>query len=115
MQTTKSSPAAGTNQLGTHIFNTGVTTVAYTLTDIGGNTATGSFTVTVNTPSPLSGSIVSQTNVACFSESTGSITVAGSGGVAPYEYSLDGGTYQASDTFSSLSQGSYTITVRILT
>ncbi|MFH0841478.1 MAG: gliding motility-associated C-terminal domain-containing protein, partial [Bacteroidota bacterium] len=110
--TTESSPAAGINQLGTHIFNTGVTTAAYTLTDVAGNTATCTFTVTVNTPSPLSGSIVSQTNVACFGESTGSVTVAGSGGVAPYEYSLNGGTYQASDTFSSLTQGFYTVTVR---
>ncbi|GIV22858.1 MAG: hypothetical protein KatS3mg025_0517 [Bacteroidia bacterium] len=46
--------------------------------------------------------------------SDGSITVnvvAGSG-TAPYEYSLNGGPYQASATFTGLSAGSYTVTVR---
>jgi hypothetical protein len=37
--------------------------------------------------------------------------VAGSGGTAPYVFSLDGGASQASTTFSDLSAGSYTITI----
>ena len=43
----------------------------------------------------------------------GIITVsAPSGGVAPYEYSLDGVTYQTSPTFSGLSGGNYSIHIK---
>ena len=34
------------------------------------------------------------------------------GGTAPYEYAIDGITFQASDTFSGLTAGTYTITIR---
>jgi large repetitive protein len=39
------------------------------------------------------------------------IVVAASGGVPPYQYSLNGGLNQASNTFSGLTPGSYTIIV----
>ncbi|MBS1760495.1 MAG: M36 family metallopeptidase, partial [Bacteroidetes bacterium] len=45
--TTGSSPVSGVNNLGTKTFNTGVTTVSYTVKDAAGNTANCSFTVTV--------------------------------------------------------------------
>ena len=61
---------------------------------------------------PLSGSITSQTDVACFGTSTGSVTVQGSGGLAPYEYSLNGGVFQVSGTFGTLASGNYTVTIR---
>jgi gliding motility-associated-like protein len=61
---------------------------------------------------PLTGSITSQTDVLCYGDATGSVTVAGAEGVAPYEYSLNGGTYQSSGTFSALSAGPYTVTIR---
>ena len=68
------------------------------------------YNVTVG--SLLNGNINSLTNVACFGANNGSVTVAGSGGVSPYEYKLGTGSYQSSGTFSSLAAGSYTITVR---
>jgi gliding motility-associated-like protein len=61
---------------------------------------------------PLAGSIVSQINVLCYGTSTGSVTVQGSGGLAPYDYSLNGGVFQVSGTFGTLASGNYTITVR---
>jgi len=61
---------------------------------------------------PLAVSISSQTNVDCFGNSTGSVTVNGTGGVTPYEYSIDGVTFQPSATFGTLAAGSYTITIR---
>src|SRR5437870_3719606 len=91
------------------------------------NLAAGPYTVTVKdangcthvqpvtitqTASAVSASISSQTNVACFGGSTGSVTVAGSGGTGPYTYSIDGTTFGASGTFSSLAAGSYTVTVK---
>jgi gliding motility-associated-like protein len=42
----------------------------------------------------------------------GSITVAASGGTAPYTYSRDGVNFQSSPVFSSLPEGSYTVTVK---
>jgi gliding motility-associated-like protein len=86
---------------------------SYTVTVQDNNLCT--FNVIVNITEPaatLSGSVASQINVACFGTSTGSVIVNGAGGVPPYEYTLNGGTYQVSDTFGSLAAGTYTITIR---
>lgn len=53
-----------------------------------------------------------EANVTCNLGADGSITVTATGGVAPFEYSIDGGAFQASNVFSNLSQGSYDIVVR---
>ena len=45
--TIASSPAAGINQVGTQTFNTGVTTITYTVADAAGNDQTCSMTVTI--------------------------------------------------------------------
>ena len=37
----------------------------------------------------------------------GSVIIVGSGGTSPYEYSLNGFTYQSSNTFNSLAEGTY--------
>ena len=42
----------------------------------------------------------------------GSITVEGEGGIPPYLYSLNAGTFQDSGTFSSLEAGTLTVTVQ---
>lgn len=42
----------------------------------------------------------------------GSITATGTGGAAPYQYSIDGTTYQASGIFTSLTAGNYTISIK---
>jgi gliding motility-associated-like protein len=102
---------------------------AYQVAGSFGTLAFGSYTVTVQDINlcifdisvsiteplaPLGGSITSQTNVLCYGGSTGSVTVEGIDGVAPYEYSLDGGSYQSSGTFGSLIAGTYVITVKDL-
>ena len=109
--TIATSPSTGINQIGTYNFNTGVTNVAYLISDAAGNISSCNFTVTIIHPIPLSG-IATTTDIACFGESTGSVTIAAAGGSAPYEYSLDAGTYQNSDTFNGLSLGNHTITIR---
>ncbi len=77
------------------------------------NLCTVGVPVTIRQPFiPLTGIVTSQTPVLCFGDATGSVTVTGIDGVVPYEYSLDGGTYQSSGTFGTLAEGTYTITVR---
>src|SRR5205814_8265032 len=86
---------------------------SYTITVKDDNGCTTTQPVTITGPAAaLSSSISSQTNVACFGNSTGSVAVAGSGGTAPYTYAIDGVTFGNSGTFSSLAAGSYTITVK---
>ncbi len=60
----------------------------------------------------LTGQITSQTDVACGSTASGSVTVEGSGGDSPYEYSLNGAPYQSPGTFENLSEGNYIVTIR---
>ena len=48
----------------------------------------------------------------CHDENDAIITVSANGGVAPLEYSLNGGAYQTNPVFENLSAGIYTITVR---
>jgi subtilisin-like proprotein convertase family protein len=73
-----------------------------TVLDAGGFTAT-STNVVLTSPPPLtaSGSVVGY-----------NVTITASGGVGPYEYSLDGGAFQASNVFPNLSNGDYVITVK---
>ncbi|HMD01175.1 MAG TPA: gliding motility-associated C-terminal domain-containing protein, partial [Ferruginibacter sp.] len=51
-------------------------------------------------------------NVLCFGGNTGSITVTAGGGTPAYQYSVNGGSYQASNVFSNLVAGTYSVTVR---
>ena len=91
----------------------GLAAGSYTITVEDINLCQFDIAVTITQPAAtVSGSISSQINVACFGSATGSVTVAGSGGVPPYDYSLDGGAYQSSGTFGTLSAGTYTVTVR---
>uniref|UniRef100_UPI00163B3534 beta strand repeat-containing protein n=1 Tax=Croceivirga lutea TaxID=1775167 RepID=UPI00163B3534 len=53
------------------------------------------------------------TNVTCFGNNDGGISIVASGGEAPYMYSNDnGGTFQTSPEFSNLVAGNYDIAIR---
>ncbi len=62
------------------------------------------------TQSDIALTVSGQTEPDCDTE--GSIEVTGSGGTAPYEFSIDGTTFQSATTFSNVAAGSYTITIR---
>lgn len=81
----------------------------YTLSDFCGNTS--AFSQIIVVPGVLSGNIISQDDVLCFGDNTGSITIEGSGGTAPYEYRIDEGPSQATGIFSNLTTGEHKLTI----
>lgn len=54
----------------------------------------------------------SVTDASCTNPAGGSITINATGAIAPYMYSIDGGTFQASNMFTGLTQGPKTITIK---
>ncbi len=88
-----------------------VTAGSHTLsTKNGGNCTSPVTNIIVNAQPSTASSTVSAGTIACFGENT-TLTVSASGGVAPYEYSLDGVTFQTANTFT-VSAGSYIVSVK---
>lgn len=54
----------------------------------------------------------SATNASCTDTTGGRIVVTPTGGVAPYQYSVNGGAFQSSNTFTGLKAGTYTVVIR---
>ncbi|MBC7744112.1 MAG: SprB repeat-containing protein, partial [Flavobacterium sp.] len=97
----------------TGIFNNVLAGTAkpFSITDINNCTPlTG--TIDVSEPALLLAILMDQTAVSCFGDGAGSVSIAGANGTAPYSYSIDGTTFQASGTFTALPAGSYTFTVK---
>lgn len=83
-------------------------TYSVVVTDANGCTAETTFSV--NLP-PLSWSSV-VTNVTCAGQTNGGIAITTSGGISPYEYSLNGVDFQGSNIFNDLAAGDYVVTIR---
>ena len=68
----------------------------------------------INVPAPVNpiASISSLSDLCYDGSNAATIIVDASSGVSPYQYSLNGGIFQNSNTFSGLVPGSYVITVR---
>jgi hypothetical protein len=66
----------------------------------------------VNNISNLSAGTASITPVDCKGNRSGSVTLSGSNGIAPYTYSFNGSTYGSSATFSGLVAGNYPASVK---
>ena len=83
-----------------------------TVTDANGCTDTAMVTITQPTV-PLAIAINTQTNILCFGNSSGSVSVVGSGGTAPYQFKNGVlGTYANASNFSGLAAGNYTIFIK---
>lgn len=90
---------------------TGLVAGAYsvTLTDAYGCTATAN--VNVTEPTDLIANAV-ETPVTCNGGCDGTVTINASNGTGPYTYSLNGATYQGSNTFTGLCAGNGIVTVQ---
>jgi gliding motility-associated-like protein len=91
-------------------FN-GLTSGTYTITtqDASGCTAETSVNLTAANAPVLN--ISSETDPDC-GQNNGSFSVAASGGVAPFQFSVNGGSFQNNGTFSGLSAGNYQVVVQ---
>lgn len=79
-----------------------------TVSDVNGCTATASIVLTEPAPIKME-FIVSEPD--CFSEGNGYFTAVPSGGVAPFQYSLNGNAFQPGPTFDHLQEGTYQVTM----
>ena len=70
-------------------------------------------TVTITQPAAiLDVEIISQTNVLCNGDSTGTVTVIGKDGAGSYTYSWDNGPFQTTATATGLAFGNHTVKVK---
>jgi gliding motility-associated-like protein len=99
---------------GTTSSITGLTpgTYTYTVTNAAGCTSASSADIVIKAaPAILEGSITTLADASCFGSADGSVSISASGGVSPYRFSIDGGTFRSEGTFNNLKAGSYSITV----
>lgn len=89
---------------------------SYTVSAKNSNGCTGSETFTLTAPNPCAGVTITvtgtSTNPTSPGNTNGSIAANASGGASPHTYSLNGGTFQSTGTFTGLVAGSYTVTAR---
>lgn len=76
----------------------------------GNCSATDSLTIAI-TPQPLS-LFSNKQNPFCTGEATGNITINANGGIPPYQYKLNNGSYQSGNSFTNLSAGVYDVYVK---
>ena len=102
----------GTTFLPSGTFNN-LMAQTYVLSVRDGNNCIKTITFTITEPNiAVGGFIQSQTNIACFGDTTGSFSITGNGGIAPYLYSLDNGVTQGLiGDFTNLPVGNYTVNI----
>lgn len=84
----------------------------HTITVRDANNCTNTLTYTLTQPSVLVVSAAATVNpLLCFGNTT-TITVTASGATPPYTYSINGGSFQASNQFTNRGAGTYTLTAK---
>lgn len=90
---------------------TGLVSGTYTITITDANGClTECSPITLVEPSSLSCSITT-TDVTCSGDNDGTLSASAIGGTGPYQFSIDGVTFQTSSDFTGLSAGTYTLTL----
>ena len=89
---------------------TNLTPGSYTVYVKDANGCTNNVTVIIaNSPAP---NVIATSTPAACNNVNGTITATGTGGVAPLQYSLNGGAFQSSNIFTGLAAATYTISVK---
>ncbi|MBQ9470985.1 MAG: gliding motility-associated C-terminal domain-containing protein [Bacteroidales bacterium] len=97
--------------VGTATTGLGADTYTIVVTDANGCTETGS--AVLNNPAPVTLTATGIDVTGCPGSPTGGIALTPAGGTAPYEYQLDGGTWEAlGSSINNLAAGTYTVKVR---
>ncbi|MFN8285647.1 MAG: gliding motility-associated C-terminal domain-containing protein [Chitinophagales bacterium] len=91
---------------------TGLGSGTYTVYVYDANSCLDTASVTINNSYNVVAVLDSQTNVSCFGGTNGAIYVQLTGGIPPYFYSINGGGYSTTNTFTGLSAGVYVINMR---
>lgn len=89
----------------------GLAAGTYTVTVVDGNSCVATATTTVGNGGSAVSVTATSTPANC-NQSNGTLTITATGGSAPYSYSLNGGPFGSSNTFSGLSTGNYTFSVQ---
>lgn len=97
-----------TGQTVTTITGLGAGSYALTITD--GNGCTAASSILLGEPEPFNISFT-VSPLKCFGDADGIVEINSFGGTAPYLYSLNGSSWQASPLFDKLSNGSFMLTV----
>ncbi len=84
----------------------------YTVTATDGNGCTASTSIVITQPAQIDVKVVKVKDVICNGDKTGSLSVIGIGGYAPYKYSIDGIVFKSDTAFKDLAAGTYNITVK---
>jgi large repetitive protein len=99
----------GVNFQNSNVF-TNLSAGTYTVTVSDFNNCTDTQTATLTNPDAPTLTVTTM-NPTC-GNTDGSITINATGGVTPYQYSLDGLNFQAGNTFTNLAANEYTVVVK---
>ncbi len=104
--------AIGTGAFQSSGIFTGLAAGTYVIHLLDANSCALDTSITLVDPPILVFDSLMITDVLCYGDSTGEIVAYTSGGVAPYTYSINAGTYGTNSTFAGLQSGTYTISVQ---
>ncbi|MCF8461516.1 MAG: PKD domain-containing protein [Flavobacteriales bacterium] len=91
---------------------TGLAAATYLIKVRDANGCTDTLHVTLSEPGILMLSLIDSEDALCNGAANASIQTSAAAGTAPYQYSLDGVSYQGGGTFQGLTAGTYTVIVR---
>ncbi len=101
----------GTTTQSTGSFS-GLFAGSYTIEVSDSNSCSDVIVFTLTDPAQIVAT-VSSSEILCFGDANGSISISGSGGTGTLEYSVDGGTtYQATGNFTNLTEGDFATAVK---